>query len=171
MFIRILMSLIVMIFVAACSTTPKEDSAAEGTGSSTDSSGSGLTSVDYVSDGIKAGSSDDLIINVGDRIFFDFASHELNSDAQEQLQAQASWMKQYSSVSLTIEGHCDERGTREYNIALGERRAQAMKNYLIGLGVGAGRLSTISYGKERPAVLGSSDAAWGQNRRAVAVVN
>ncbi len=80
-------------------------------------------------------------------------------------------MKQYSEVSLTVEGHCDERGTREYNIALGERRAQAMKNYLIGLGVEAGRLSTISYGKERPAVLGSNDAAYAQNRRAVAVVN
>ena len=165
MLIRILISLFVMIFVAACGSTPKEDGAAAGSGES------GLTSVDYVSDGVKAGSSDDLIINVGDRVFFDFASHELNSDAQEQLQAQASWMKQYSSVSLTIEGHCDERGTREYNIALGERRAQAMKNYLIGLGVGADRLSTISYGKERPAVLGSSDAAWAQNRRAVAVVN
>ena len=80
-------------------------------------------------------------------------------------------MKQYSNVTLTVEGHCDERGTREYNIALGERRAQAMKNYLIGLGVAADRLSTISYGKERPAVLGSSEAAWSQNRRAVAVVN
>ena len=165
MFIRILISLFVMIFVAACGSTPKEDSAAAGSGES------GLTSVDYVSDGVRAGSSDDLIINVGDRVFLGFASHELTSDAQEQLQAQASWMKQYSNVTLTIEGHCDERGTREYNIALGERRAQAMKNYLIGLGVGADRLSTISYGKERPAVLGSSDAAWAQNRRAVAVVN
>ena len=165
MFIRILISLFVMIFVAACGSTPKEDSAAAGSGES------GLTSVDYVSDGVRAGSSDDLIINVGDRVFFGFASHELTSDAQEQLQAQASWMKQYSNVTLTIEGHCDERGTREYNIALGERRAQAMKNYLIGLGVGADRLSTISYCKERPAVLGSSDAAWAQNRRAVAVVN
>ena len=80
-------------------------------------------------------------------------------------------MKQYSNVNIIVEGHCDERGTREYNIALGERRAQAMKNYLIGLGIEAGRLSTISYGKERPAVIGSSEGAWAQNRRAVAAVN
>ncbi|MBG76362.1 MAG: Outer membrane lipoprotein Omp16 [Alphaproteobacteria bacterium MarineAlpha5_Bin12] len=165
MLTRILISFFIMIFIAACGSSPKEDAGADGAG------GSGLTSVDYTSDGVKAGTGDDLIINVGDRIFFEFASHELNGEAQEQLQAQAAWMKQYSNVTLTVEGHCDERGTREYNIALGERRAQAMKNYLIGLGVTADRLSTISYGKERPAVLGSSEAAWSQNRRAVAVVN
>tara|TARA_Y100000590_G_scaffold421835_1_gene525923 strand:+ start:107 stop:595 length:489 start_codon:yes stop_codon:yes gene_type:complete len=159
---RILGIVLALFFVAACSSTPKEEAS---------SSGSGLTSVDYTSDGIKAGSSDDLIVNVGDRIFFELNSHELNEDSQDLLQDQASWLKQYGNVNLTIEGHCDERGTREYNIALGERRAQAMKNYLIGLGVEAGRMSTISYGKERPAVLGSNDAAWDQNRRAVAVVN
>jgi len=164
MYKRILISFFLMFFVAACGSAPKEETAASG-------AGDGLQSVDYTSDGVKAGSADDLIINVGDRIFFEFASHELTGEGQEQLQAQASWMKQYTNVSVTIEGHCDERGTREYNIALGERRAQAMKNYLIGLGVSAGRLSTISYGKERPAVLGSNDAAWAQNRRAVAVVN
>tara|TARA_Y100000590_G_C15699631_1_gene1006337 strand:+ start:1756 stop:2244 length:489 start_codon:yes stop_codon:yes gene_type:complete len=159
---KLIISIFLLFFVAACGSAPKEEGAA---------AGSGLTSVDYTSDGIRAGSSDDLIINVGDRVFFEFASHELTGDSQEQLQAQASWMKQYSNVSVTIEGHCDERGTREYNIALGERRAQAMKNYLIGLGVEAGRLSTLSYGKERPAVLGSNESAWSQNRRAVAVVN
>ena len=159
---RFLVSFFMLFFIAACGSAPKEEAA---------SAGSGLTSVDYTSDGIKAGSADDLIINVGDRVFFDFASHELTNDAQELLQAQAAWLKQYSNVSITVEGHCDERGTREYNIALGERRAQAMKNYLIGLGVSAGRVSTLSYGKERPAVLGSSEASWAQNRRAVAVVN
>ena len=159
---RILGIVLALFFVAACCSTPKEEAS---------SSGSGLTSVDYTSDGIKAGSSDDLIVNVGDRIFFELNSHELNEDSQDLLQDQASWLKQYGNVNLTIEGHCDERGTREYNIALGERRAQAMKNYLIGLGVEAGRMSTISYCKERPAVLGSNDAAWDQNRRAVAVVN
>lgn len=161
---RLLISIFLLFFVAACGSAPKEESAAAG-------SGSGLTSVDYTSDGIRAGSSDDLIINVGDRVFFEFASHELSGDSQEQLQAQAAWLKQYSNVSITVEGHCDERGTREYNIALGERRAQTMKNYLIGLGVSANRLSTLSYGKERPAVLGSNESAWAQNRRAVAVVN
>ena len=93
-----------------------------------------------------------------------FASHELSGDSQEQLQAQAAWLKQYSNVSITVEGHCDERGTREYNIALGERRAQTMKNYLIGLGVSANRLSTLSYGKERHAVLGSNESAWAQKQ-------
>ena len=159
---RILLSIFMLFFIAACGSTPKEESAA---------SGDGLTSVDYTSDGIKAGSADDLIVNVGDRVFFEFASHELTSDAQDNLQAVTAWLKQYSNVNIIVEGHCDERGTREYNIALGERRAQAMKYYLIGLGIEAGRLSTISYGKERPAVLGSTESAWAQNRRAVAAVN
>ncbi len=83
----------------------------------------------------------------------------------------AAWLKQYNKTSITIEGHCDERGTREYNLALGERRAQAVKNYLNGLGVSTSSMSTISYGKERPAVVGSNDDAWGQNRRSVTKVN
>ena len=87
------------------------------------------------------------------------------------LQHQAAWLKQYNKTSITIEGHCDERGTREYNLALGERRAQAVKNYLNGLGVSTSSMSTISYGKERPAVVGSNDDAWGQNRRSVTKVN
>ena len=163
MLTRILSVVFMLLFLAACGSTPKDESAGDSSGD--------LTSVDYTSDGIRAGSAEDLIINVGDRVFFELNSHELSSDAKELLQDQASWLKQYSNVEVTIEGHCDERGTREYNIALGERRAQAMKNYLIGLGIVADRLSTISYGKERPAVLGSNDAAWDQNRRAVAVVN
>ena len=87
------------------------------------------------------------------------------------MQDQAAWLKQYNKVSITIEGHCDERGTREYNLALGEKRAQAVKNYLNGLGIGISSLNTISYGKERPAVVGSNEAAWGQNRRSVTKVN
>ncbi len=162
MLARIIIVLSMLFFVVACGTAPKD------TASSSDS---GLTSVDYTSDGIKPGSSDDLIVNVGDRVFFALNSHDLDDDAKSRLQDQASWLKQYSNVSITVEGHCDERGTREYNIALGERRAQSMKNYLIGLGIEAGRISTISYGKERPSVLGSNESAWSQNRRAVAVVN
>jgi len=87
------------------------------------------------------------------------------------LQDQAAWLKQHSGVSVTIEGHCDERGTREYNLALGEKRAQAVKNYLGTLGVGDSRISSVSYGKERPAVVGSNDGAWSQNRRSVTTVN
>ena len=92
------------------------------------------------------------------------------AEAQQTLTHQAEWLKQYSKVNVTVEGHCDERGTREYNLALGERRAAAAKKYLVGTGIAANRISTISYGKERPAVIGSDESAWSQNRRAVTVV-
>ncbi len=111
-----------------------------------------------------------MIVNVGDRIFFDYDSAELDGDAKELLQAQAAWFKEHNITSATIEGHCDERGTREYNLALGERRAQAVKNYLSGLAVFP-VITTLSYGKERPAVVGSNDDAWSQNRRSVTKVN
>ena len=182
MLIRFLISFFLILFVAACATQPVKTVKTEGGGSSSDSessvsSASELTSVDYTSDvpsdyeGIYPGSQEDLIVNVGDRVFFAFNSFELDADAQELLQDQAAWLKQYNKTSITIEGHCDERGTREYNLALGEKRAQAVKNYLSGLGVGESSLSTISYGKERPAVIGSNDAAWSQNRRSVTIVN
>jgi peptidoglycan-associated lipoprotein len=116
------------------------------------------------------GSQADLTQNVGDRVFFDTASPMLSADAQHTLDRQAAWLKQYPNVNVTVEGHCDERGTREYNLALGERRAAATKKYLIGVGVAAGRIATISYGKERPAVIGSDESAWSQNRRAVTVL-
>ena len=116
------------------------------------------------------GSQDDLAQNVGDRVFFDLDSSTLDSEAQGTLDRQAQWLKQYPSVNVTVEGHCDERGTREYNLALGERRATAAKKYLVGAGVATNRISTISYGKERPAVVGSDESAWGQNRRAVTVL-
>ncbi|MFC3053069.1 peptidoglycan-associated lipoprotein Pal [Kordiimonas pumila] len=102
-----------------------------------------------------------------DRIFFEYDSSELTADARSTLAKQAEWLMHYSSVKVTVEGHCDERGTREYNLALGDRRATAVKNYLIALGVPSSRLKTISYGKERPAVVGD----YAQNRRGVLVVN
>jgi peptidoglycan-associated lipoprotein len=95
----------------------------------------------------------------------------LTSEAQGILRNQARWLSQYSQYTVTIEGHADERGTREYNIALGARRAQAVKNVLVALGIPAGRIQTISYGKERPAVVGSDEAAWAQNRRDVTAIN
>ncbi|GEQ99114.1 hypothetical protein JCM17844_27510 [Iodidimonas gelatinilytica] len=103
----------------------------------------------------------------GDRVFFSFDSSELNPAARQTLQRQAEWMQNHRSVKAVVEGHADERGTREYNLALGERRATAAKNYLVALGISPDRLSTISYGKERPAVLGSGESVWRQNRRAV----
>ena len=163
MLLRLLSIASIIFIIAGCSSTPKETASSSDTGAT--------TTTTAIEPAITPGSSEDLIINVGDRVFFEYDSHELTSDAQDLIHDQASWLKQYGDVTITVEGHCDERGTREYNIALGERRAQAMKNYLIGLGVVANRISTISYGKERPAVLGSTDAAWSQNRRAVAAVN
>jgi peptidoglycan-associated lipoprotein len=117
------------------------------------------------------GSQQDLAATAGDRIFFAFDSSEIAPEAQLVLQRQAEWLKRYANVTVTIEGHTDERGTREYNLALGERRAQAARNVLVALGIPDSRISTINYGKERPAVPGSTEEAYAQNRRAVTVVN
>ena len=183
MYYKILLTLFLMAFISACSTTPKDTADSSGSGSSGDfnttaTSGEndegGAKAVDTTTSdfsGIIGGTPEDFIVSVGDRVFFDYDSAELGADAQELLQAQAAWLKQYNKTSIIIEGHCDERGTREYNLALGERRAQAVKNYLNGLGVGISNMSTISYGKERPAVVGSNDDAWSQNRRSVTKVN
>ncbi len=173
MFYKFFISIFMVLFVAACATTPKDSADSSGSGSS--SSGSDVSSEGTITEtsgsGIVSGSQEDLIVNVGDRVFFGYDSSDLDSDALELLQDQVAWLKQNSDVSVTIEGHCDERGTREYNLALGEKRAQAVKNYLIGLGINPDRVSTISYGKERPAVVGSNDGAWAQNRRSVTLVN
>ena len=174
MFYKFLISAILLLFVASCATKPKDDADASGSGSSTSDSSVSTdegTITETSGSGIVSGSQEDLIVNVGDRVFFGYDSSDLDSDALELLQDQVAWLKQNSQVSVTIEGHCDERGTREYNLALGEKRAQAVKNYLIGLGISPDRVSTISYGKERPAVVGSNDGAWAQNRRSVTIVN
>ncbi len=116
------------------------------------------------------GSQEDLVLNVGDRVFFDFDNYNLTSEAQATLQRQAAWLNKFPGALIAVEGHCDERGTREYNLGLGDRRANAVKEYLVNLGVDAGRIETISYGKERPVALGHSEAAWSQNRRGVTAV-
>ena len=174
MFYKFLISTILVLFVAACATKPKDSADASGSGGNgSDSSVSSEdgTITETAGSGVISGSQEDLIVNVGDRVFFGYDSSDLDSDALELLQDQVAWLKQNSDVSVTIEGHCDERGTREYNLALGEKRAQSVKNYLIGLGINPDRVSTISYGKERPAVVGSNDGAWSQNRRSVTTVN
>ena len=117
------------------------------------------------------GSQQDLAATAGDRVFFDYDQTDIKPEGQQTLQKQAEWLRRYPNIAVTIEGHCDERGTREYNLALGERRATAVKNVLAALGIPANRVSTISYGKERPAVVGSNDQAWAQNRRGVTIVN
>jgi peptidoglycan-associated lipoprotein len=118
-----------------------------------------------------AGSSQDFIVNVGDRVFFTTDSSDLTNQARSTLDNQAQWMKQYPRYTFTIEGHADERGTREYNIALGARRATAVYDYLVSRGVAANRMRTISYGKERPVAVCNDISCWSQNRRAVTVVN
>lgn len=104
-----------------------------------------------------------------DRILFDTDQSEVDAEDKATLQSQATYLRQYAQVRVTIEGHADERGTREYNLALGERRANAAKNYLVSLGIPESRVSTISFGKERPEATGSDESAWAQNRRAVTV--
>ncbi len=116
------------------------------------------------------GSTRDFTVNVGDRIFFDTDSSVIRADAQATLTRQAQWLNQYPSYRITIEGHADERGTREYNIALGARRAAATRDFLVARGVSASRLKTISYGKERPVAACDDISCWSQNRRAVTVL-
>ncbi|MGP1257041.1 MAG: peptidoglycan-associated lipoprotein Pal [Kiloniellales bacterium] len=151
------------LLLAACESAP-EDQAGPATGGSNGASTQGAPTSQVV-----AGSREDLVQQVGDRVFFAFDSAELSSDARGTVDRLAAWMQQNPNVTLTVEGHADERGTREYNLALGERRASAVRQYLIALGIAPTRVGTISYGKERPAVLGSNDAAWAQNRRGVFV--
>jgi peptidoglycan-associated lipoprotein len=117
------------------------------------------------------GSQQDFVVNVGDRVFFETDSAELTPQAQGTLDKQAQWLGRYNRYAFTIEGHADERGTREYNIALGARRAQAVREYLTSRGVDSGRMRTISYGKERPVAVCDDISCWSQNRRSVTVLN
>jgi peptidoglycan-associated lipoprotein len=152
-----------LLMLAACSSTPPE---APPPGPPGPPGGAGIGSRNIV-----PGSQQDLEASAGDRVFFAFDRADISPEAREILSRQADWLRRYPNVTATIEGHCDERGTREYNLALGERRAQAAKNVLVASGIPASRISTISYGKERPAVVGSSEESYAQNRRAVTVVN
>jgi peptidoglycan-associated lipoprotein len=117
------------------------------------------------------GTQEDLEVSVGDRVLFGYDSSVLDPVATQTLDRQAAWLRQYGDVIVTIEGHADERGTREYNLALGDRRANAVKNYLVALGISSDRVLTISYGEERPEDPAHNDAAWAQNRRAVTSVS
>jgi peptidoglycan-associated lipoprotein len=116
---------------------------------------------------VTPGSIADFRQNVGDRVFFDTDQSTIREDGRQTLNRQAEWLKKYTQYRITVEGHCDERGTREYNFALGERRANAAKQYLIAQGIPAQRINTVSFGKENPDPPGSDEAAWARNRRAV----
>ena len=163
---RTLLMATAIIALAACSKKPPAElpPAPGGTGGATAPTGPATPS------GPVKGSQEDFIASVAsDRIFFGLDQYDVDAEDQATLQSQAAWLQQNPAVRVTIEGHADERGTRDYNIALGERRANATKNYLASLGIDPGRITTVSYGKERPAALGSDEAAWAQNRRAVTV--
>ena len=147
--------LVAAALLAACSST-KEEAPAPVASAPTSS--------------ITPGSAEDFRVNVGDTVFFEVDQHSIRPDAQAVLQKQAAWLKQYPQTKLLVEGHCDERGTREYNLALGDRRAYAVKEFLVSLGIDAARLQTKSYGKERPTCTESDDSCWQQNRRGYSVL-
>ena len=157
--IKILGLMAAMTVLAACDTTPTTTNTGAGTAAAVTPSQPAVSL------------ADELKTQVGDRVLFAFDKSDISPEAKAILTRQAAFMTKYPSATFTIEGHCDQRGTREYNLALGERRATSAKNGLVALGVAGGRLQTISYGKERPAVVGNNEAAYAQNRRAVTVVN
>jgi peptidoglycan-associated lipoprotein len=144
-------ALIAGLAVSACANKPANDSLAS----------AGVAT---------PGSQQDFVVNVGDRVFFETDSTELTPQSRSTLDKQAQWLQQYGNYAFTIEGHADERGTREYNIALGARRAQTVRDYLAARGIQASRMRTVSYGKERPVAVCNDISCWSQNRRAVTVL-
>ncbi len=149
-----------LVVLAGCTTKPKPVEETPGTSSTTTTQSS-----------IVPGSAEDLRVNVGDTVHFAYDSSELDGQDRSILQRQAAWLQKYPSVRVQLQGNCDERGTREYNLALGARRANAVKDYLASLGVSPARLDTISYGKERPVCSESTESCWAENRRTVTVIS
>ena len=160
---------------SASTSTASSGTASSGSSDSSSSSSSSTSSSGASSDSATTYSYDTdpktALIKVGDRVLFGYDSSELDDDDRSVLDNQAKFLNQNPSLKVTIEGHCDERGTREYNLALGEKRASAVKDYLISVGINSERVSVVSYGKERPQVLGSNKAAWSMNRRSVTTID
>ncbi|ACI50993.1 peptidoglycan-associated lipoprotein [Gluconacetobacter diazotrophicus PA1 5] len=155
--LKLLGALGMAVLLAACSGE-NEKGATTGTGAAAQSTG------------VTPGSEADLVANVGDRVFFELNKNNLSSDAQATLDRQAAWLAKYPQVTIQVAGNCDDRGTEEYNIALGERRANAARDYLVAKGVAASRITTISYGKDRPTATGDDEQSWAQNRNAITSV-
>jgi peptidoglycan-associated lipoprotein len=151
--------------MSACASRPKPAGPAPATQAPPPPS-QPAPSTGAVGESVIPGSERDFVINAGDRVYFDFDSYEVRVDAKPVLEAQAAWLKRYPAVKVRIEGNTDERGTREYNIALGARRANAVRDLLVGQGVGGDRIATVSYGKEQPIDAGSGEEAWARNRNA-----
>ncbi len=150
--------LALLLVLGACANKTADASATTGSGSTS------------TSQGAAAGSQDDLANNVGDKVFYDTDSSSLSGDARSTLDRQAAWLGRYQQVQVQMGGNCDERGTTEYNLALGQRRANAARDYLVARGVSSARIRSISYGKERPIAVGSDEAAYAQNRNATTSV-
>ena len=166
-------ALTALLAVAACSEEAQQSGGATGSGSTsgaTASRPSPATGTVMSEAERLAQMQRELQTSVGDRVYFGTDSYSLNADSKVALDRQVAFLRRYPAVMLRIEGHADERGTREYNLALGDRRAQAAKEYLLAQGIAAGRLSTSTFGKERPEAIGSNEQAWAQNRRAVSII-
>jgi peptidoglycan-associated lipoprotein len=149
--------------LAACASKPKPGPGT-GTTAPPPAAGPSVPPPPPVSQGPIPGSIQDFVINAGDRVYFDFDSYDIRADAGPVLDAQAAWLQRYTGVTVRIEGNADERGTREYNLALGARRANAIRDYLVGRGVSPSRIATISYGKEQPIDGGTTEEAYQRNR-------
>jgi len=165
-------ALTALLAVAACSDDPQQTGGVAGSGSAIGSQPSrgpvgqgALTEAERL-----AQLQREFQTSVGDRVYFTTDSVSLNGDSKATLDRQAAFLRRYPTITLRIEGHADERGTREYNLALGDRRAQSTREYLLAQGISSNRLSTTTYGKERPEAIGSNEAAWAKNRRAVSVI-
>lgn len=151
---NLLMTIAAAGLLVACSSTPDPVASTAGAGAGT----------------IRPGSQEDLVANIGDRVFFDTDRSTIRADQRAVLERQSRWMGQFPAVQVMVEGHADERGTREYNLALSQRRANSARDLLVAGGVAGTRIQTISYGKDRPDALGSNEESWARNRRAVTVV-
>lgn len=166
-FNQLLGPFVAVLLLAACETAPEETAVTAGEGEAAESAAE-MAAIEAAA---LPGTQDDLTAKYGDRVFFDFDKYSLKAPARGTIMGWATWLSAFPAVTATIQGHADERGTREYNLALGERRSTSTKNYLVALGIDPNRIETISYGKERPAVEGSNQEAWAQNRRAMLVVS
>jgi peptidoglycan-associated lipoprotein len=163
-------ALTALLAVAACSDQAQQSGGVTGSGSNT-GGGVARPSGNVMSEAERlAQMQREFQTSVGDRVYYGTDSHSLNADAKATLDRQAAFLRRYPTVMLRIEGHADERGTREYNLALGDRRAQSVKEYLLAQGIASGRLGTSTLGKERPEANGANEQAWAQNRRAVSVI-
>lgn len=174
--IRTASALAAIFLLAACETTPDRDvsgSGAGATGTAGSGAGSSVSSgtVSSLPAGVISGSQKHLETEAAHRVFFGFDRYDLSQQARQALQAQAKWLAANPRTTIIIAGNCDERGTREYNLALGDRRANSAKDYLTSLGVDASRISTVSYGKERPIAVCSDESCWSKNRNATTAVN